>query len=277
VSESPSIPAAGAGIGTRATPVVLVTTDPRGIARVTLNRPERHNALDARSISELHRRLERLGADPAVRIVVLQGAGASFCAGADLDYMKSLAEADEHRNFAEALALAQLLETLATLPKPTVAKVNGNAFGGGVGLIACCDVAVGAESTRFALTEVRLGLVPATISPYVVAAIGERASRRLFLTGERLDASQARACGLLHECVRAEELDAAVERVCDDLLRGGPQAQREAKELLREVARGGEGEDLQRSTSARLARLRVSHEAQEGMSAFLEKRAPKWP
>jgi len=252
---------------------VSIDTDERGVARLTLDRPERHNAFDGTLIGAIHAAVDRLTHDPAVRAIVVTGAGKSFCAGADLGHMQVMSAASEEANYTDALALAQMLAALDACSKPLVARVNGDAFGGGVGLIACCDIAVGLADARFALSEVRLGLVPATISPFVIAAIGARATRALALTGERFDGARAQSLGLLHEVAGdLPQLDATLERVLADLLQGGPQAQREVKSLVREVAGAPCDAALQSSTSHRLARLRLSQEARERMSAFLARR-----
>lgn len=251
-------------------PPLEVRIDGDGVARLTLNRPQRHNAFDGALVAALHDAIGALDRDPAVRVVVVTGAGASFCAGADLGHMRAMADAGEAENFRDALALAEMLAALDACSKPLVARVNGDAFGGGIGLIACCDIAIGLAGARFALSEVRLGLVPATIAPYVMAAIGGRAMRRYALTGERFDGARAREIGLLHEAVAdTAALDAAVGRVVADLCLGGPQAQAEAKSLLREVAGAPRGGALGRSTSHRLARLRTSEEARARLQAFL--------
>ena len=259
-----------------AEPVIGCRVDERGVGIVTLNRPQVHNAFDDAVIAELTQRLSQLGADPAVRAVVLTGAGESFSAGGDLNWMRSMAGFSAAENEADALRLAQLLDTLDRLPKPTVARVNGGAFGGGVGLIACCDVAVGIETARFGLTEVRLGLAPATIAPYVVRAIGARQARRYFLTGERFDAREAQRIGLLHEVVAADALDGTVERLLDALLAGGPQALVACKQLVDDVSGHTDRDRLKRDTAALIARLRVSAEGQEGLHAFFERRPPAW-
>jgi len=244
--------------------------DGDGVARVTLNRPQRHNAFDGALVAALHEAVGALGRDPAVRVIVITGAGRSFCAGADLGHMRAMADAAEAGNFGDAFALAEMLAALDECGKPLVARVNGDAFGGGVGLIACCDIAVGLAGARFALSEVRLGLVPATIAPHVVAAIGARAMRRFALSGERFDGAQACRIGLLHEAVAdTAALDASIARITAELLRGGPQAQAEAKALLREVAGAPRDAALRRSTSHRLARLRVSEEARVRVRDFL--------
>ncbi|TBR39820.1 MULTISPECIES: enoyl-CoA hydratase-related protein [Dyella] len=251
----------------------------RGSVRtLTLDRAALHNAFDDSLIAELTEALESSGKDADVRAVVLTGDGASFSAGADLNWMRGMAKASEADNLADSLRLARLMRTLQYLPKPTIARVNGSAFGGGVGLIACCDIAVGVDSAKFGLTEVKLGLVPAVISPYVIAAIGLRQARRLFLTGELFDAATALRIGLLHQTVAADDLDQAVEGALALLAKAGPKAQAAAKQLALEVA----GTDLQRAetidrdNAALIARLRVSMEGQEGLGAFLDKRAPAW-
>lgn len=252
--------------------------DHAAVRYLTLNRPQLHNAFDDRLIAELTAALAEAGADPAVRAVVISGEGASFSAGADLQWMRGMAAASERANREDALRLATLMRTLQYLPKPTVARVNGAAYGGGVGLIACCDIAIGVSEARFGLTEVKLGLVPAVISPYVSAAIGLRQTRRLFLTGELIDAAQAQAIGLLHEVVPAEQLDQAVQRTLALLSKAGPQAQAEAKQLaLRSAgynAMDSAEEDAR--NAALIASLRVSAEGQEGLGAFLDKRRPAW-
>lgn len=257
---------------------VLRSVDARGVATLTLNRAEKHNAFDAETLAALGEHLRALEADRAVRAIVLTGAGGTFCSGADLGVMRALIDAGESENLTDALRLAELLAQLALCAKPTIARVNGNAFGGGVGLVACCDIAIASDTARFALTEVRLGLVPAAISPYVVAAIGARQASRYALTGEPLSADVACALGLVHEVAAADRLDARLKALLDELLKGGPEAQRECKELIREVAAtmGAPNEAQRRSTAQRLARLRVSEEAQEGMGAFLQKRPPRW-
>lgn len=257
---------------------VLLEVDERGVATLTLNRPAVHNAFDAALVSRLTELLVGLKSRPEVRVVVLTGAGRSFSAGADVNWMRSMADFDEEENFEDALHLADLMSLLNSMPLPTVARVNGHAYGGGVGLVACCDIAVASKEARFALTEVRLGLVPAVISPYLIAAIGERHARRLFLSGEAISAKLARRVGLAHVIARPEELDAAVEVQLGMLLRGGPNALRECKELVFTVEGGGISADdaLKRRTAQIIAQLRVAAEGQEGLAAFLEKRPPRW-
>ncbi|HZW17367.1 MAG TPA: enoyl-CoA hydratase-related protein [Luteimonas sp.] len=246
------------------------------VARLRLNRPALHNAFDAGLIAALVSALEGLAGDDGVRVVVLEGAGASFSAGADLNWMRGMAAASEQENRDDSLALARLMRALDELPKPTIARVHGAAFGGGVGLVACCDIAIGAEGVKFGLTESRLGLLPAVISPYVLAAIGPRHARRYFATAEIFDAAQAQRIGLLHEVVAADALDAAVDRQVSLLLKAGPVASAQAKSLVREVAGRRDRDAIDAANAALIARLRVSPEGQEGLSAFLDKRAPAW-
>lgn len=258
---------------------LLIDIDRRGVATVTLNRPEVHNAFDEVLIEELTGELEELQRDSAVRVIVLTGAGKSFSAGADLNWMQAMEDYSEHENREDAGRLALLMRRLDELKKPTVARVNGAALGGGVGLVACCDIAIAAKKAQFGLTEVRLGLVPAVISPYVVAAIGQRTARRLFLTGERFDAEKAHAMGLVHVLAGdAESLDQETESMIGLLLEGGPEAQASCKGLIRRTVSGqvGSGLDRDRFTATLMARLRASPEGREGISAFLEKRKPSW-
>lgn len=253
-------------------------TDHAGVRRIALNRPQVHNAFDDELIAELTAALEKAGAEASVRAVVLTGEGASFSAGADLNWMRGMASASEAANRDDSLRLAKLMRTLQYLPKPTVARVNGAAYGGGVGLVACCDIAIGVDSARFGLTEVKLGLVPAVISPYVINAIGLRHARRLFVTGELFDATTALQIGLLHQCVAADQLDDAVQASLHLLSKAGPLAQTEAKQLALRMAGAdeAEAERIDRENAALIARLRVSPEGQEGLGAFLGKRTPAW-
>jgi len=246
-----------------------------GIARVVLARPDVHNAFDDTLIAELTSTLESLDRDPDVRVVVLTGRGASFSAGADLGWMRRMAQASADDNRADALRLAKLMRTLDALSKPTIARVNGAAFGGGVGLVACCDIAIASETAKFALSEVKLGLVPAVISPYVIAAIGARQARRWFQSGEAFDVAVAQRIGLVHEAVHAESLEQAVQHQCDLLLKAGPIAVSEAKALARR-AQAIDADALDAENAELIARLRVSPEGQEGLGAFLDKRRPSW-
>lgn len=255
---------------------VTLTTDARGVATVTLNRPEKHNALDGNTMRELHETLLTVQSDAAVRLLVLTGAGASFCAGADIGHMRSMLAATEQQNIDDALLLARLLRLLDEFDRPIIARINGNVFGGGVGLVACADIAIAVDSAKFALTEVRLGIVPAAISPYVITAIGNRQARRLFLTAAPFDASEARDLGLVHFTCAADALDATVEAQADLVLRGGPEALRAAKKLVRRVSPLVERDALMEETARLLARLRISPEGKEGLTAFLERRKPNW-
>jgi methylglutaconyl-CoA hydratase len=248
------------------------------VAHIVLNRPQVHNAFDDKLISGLTMALLAAERDNTVRVVVLTGEGASFSAGADMNWMRDMARASESDNRADALRLAELMRTLQFLGKPTIARVNGAAYGGGVGLVACCDIAIGSDDAKFALSEVKLGLVPAVISPYVVAAIGMRQARRYFLTGEVFDAGCALRIGLLHETVPADELDAAVDRMIRLLGKGAPQAQSEARQLA--LRMGGmtplQAQHVDHENATLIARLRVSAEGQEGLTAFLDKRPAHW-
>ena len=249
-----------------------------GVATLALNRPETHNAFDAELIRQLTVALLDLDRDDRVRAVIVTGTGSTFSAGADLNWMRSMATASESANLEDSLQLAKLMRTLNYLSKPTIARVNGAAYGGGVGLIACCDIAIGIEATKFSLSEVKLGLVPAVISPYVISAIGLRHARRLFLSAEIFDSALALRIGLLHETVPYVQLDETIDKTLHWLLKGGPIAQRQAKELALRV--GGNtlasAEKLDQENAALIAKLRVSKEGQEGLNAFLEKRAAAW-
>jgi len=245
------------------------------VARVWMNRPEAHNAFDGLMVTELRKVLFDLRSVDAIRVIVLGGRGPSFCAGADLTWMKAMASFSRAENLTEAQALADLFFTVYESPKPVVARVHGAALGGGAGLVAACDIPVAALGTTFGFTEVRLGIIPAVISPYVVSKIGEGAARELFLTGERFEAVLAHEIGLVRAAVPEEDLDTVVEGRVKELLKAGPRAMAEAKALIREVA-WRRIEDVQRYTVERIADVRVSPEGQEGMRAFLEKRKPDW-
>jgi methylglutaconyl-CoA hydratase len=255
---------------------ILLNTDSRGVATLTLNRPEKHNALDAELVAALHAAFVRLRSDADVRVVVLTGAGKTFCSGADLEHMQRMVEAGEEENSRDALNLAACLRALSTLDKPVVARVQGNAFGGGIGLVCCADIAVAASHARFCLSEVRLGLAPAVIAPFVVASIGLRQMRRLMLTADTIEAPQALEIGLIHR--HALELDLAIEQEVDLLLKGGPVAQGTAKSLLRDLvdADAGLHDDHSGRHAAVLAQLRAGDEGREGLRAFMEKRKPDW-
>jgi methylglutaconyl-CoA hydratase len=245
------------------------------VARIWMNRPDLRNAFDGLMITELRKVLFDLRSVDAVRVVVLGGRGASFCAGADLQWMKAMAAFTREENLREAQALADLFFTVYESPKPIVARVHGAALGGGAGLVAACDIPVAALGTQFGFTEVRLGILPAVISPYVIGKIGEAAARELFLTGERFEAVRALEIGLIRAAVPEDDLDAAVEGRVKELLQAGPRAIAEAKALIREVA-FRRVEDVQRYTVERIAEIRTTAEGQEGMRAFLEKRKPYW-
>jgi methylglutaconyl-CoA hydratase len=247
-----------------------------GVALLTLARPEVHNAFDETLIAELTRALRAVGADASVRAVVLLGAGPSFCAGADLNWMRRMAGFSRAQNLADARTLSTMLSTLATLEKPTIARVHGAAFGGGVGLVACCDIAVAAQDATFSLSEARLGLIPAAISPYVVEAIGPRAARRFFLTAERFTAAEAYRLGLVHELVLAAEIDVRINEILGFLVSAGPRAQVEAKALVRAVAHRPIDAGVIADSARRIARVRASPEGREGVAAFLGKRRPAW-
>jgi len=246
------------------------------VAIVVLNRPAVHNAFNETLIAELTAVLRALDGDSAVRAVVLAGAGESFCAGADLNWMKKMAGFSRAQNLADAHALAAMLATLDTLTKPTIARVHGAIFGGGVGLVACCDIAIGTQDAVFAFSEARLGLIPATISPYVIEAIGVRAARRYFLTAERFSAAEAHRIGLVHEIAPATQLDATVEAIVAALLEGGSHAQARSKRLISEVADRPIEQPVIDLTARAIAEARASEEAREGLAAFFEKRKPKW-
>ncbi len=254
-------------------PLVIERTGP--IGRLTLARPEVHNAFDDRLIRVLTEALTGFEEDPSVRCIVLAASGKSFSAGADLNWMQRMASYDEAANLEDARALERLLRTLDELAKPTVARVQGAAMGGGAGLVAACDIAIASKEARFAFSEARLGLVPAVISPFVLRAIGPRMARRYFLTAETFDADTACRMGLVHEVVEASELDRRVERVLSHLLSCGPRAAAESKSLIRLVA-SLEGSVLGEATARTIARLRASDEGREGIRAFLEKRRPAW-
>ncbi|MEM9533140.1 MAG: enoyl-CoA hydratase-related protein [Pseudomonadota bacterium] len=257
---------------------MLAITEHAGAATITLNRPEIHNAFNAALINELGTAITELDQRDDVRVIVLAGAGRSFSAGADLNWMREMASAGEQENIDDALNLARLLRTLAFTATPTIARVHGAAYGGGVGLVACCDIALGVPEARFGLTEARLGLVPAVISPYVIAAVGARQAGKLFMTAEVFDGRRAAELNLLHTCVESDELDAAVAEQIGLLKKSGPQAIRAAKSLVGAVA--GRTPDAQHAldeaTAKLIASLRGSPEGREGVSAFLEKRPASW-
>ena len=241
-----------------------------------LDRPDIHNAFDDRLIADLTETLVAIGADGRVRALLLTGRGKSFSAGADLNWMRRSADYGEDENLKDARALAKLMSTLDRLPKPTIAKVNGAALGGGVGLVCCCDIAVAADHARFGTTEVKLGIMPSVIGPYVIRAIGARKARRIMLTGERFDATEALRLGLVHQVTPADALDQTVEAVIGELFGSGPEAVRATKALIRDLGGLPISADVIDETAKRIAALRATPEAKEGLGAFLEKRTPSW-
>ena len=255
---------------------LMVSETSPGVIRVTLNRPEMHNAFDDVLITNLEDEFRRLDDDRSVRVVVLAANGKSFLAGADLNWMKRMATQERSENVSDAIRLGILMNRIATLSKPVVGLVQGSAFGGGVGLVACCDIALASERANFCLSEVKLGLIPAVISPYVVEAIGARQARRYFVTAERFDAKQAHRLGLVHEVVPETELEAAGATMVEALLPNGSRAMSSAKDLIDAVAHRPINRAMMEDTARRIADARAGAEGREGVSAFLEKRRPSW-
>lgn len=247
-----------------------------GIATITLRRPDVHNAFDDRMISRLTLELLGLGRDPVIRVVVIAAEGKSFSAGADLNWMKRSVDFTPDENLEDAQALTGLMKTLHDLKKPTIAAVQGNAFGGGVGLIAACDIVVASEAAKFALTEVKLGIIPAAISPYLISAMGPRQAKRYMLTGEAMTAAEARHVGLVHEVVAQDQVGPRAQELAELLLRNAPRAMAEVKNLVGYVAGHPINETLVAQLAGHIARVRAGQEGQEGISAFLEKRKPAW-
>lgn len=248
----------------------------KGFATLWLDRPEKNNAFNAEMIRELVLAIDQLQANKNLRFLLLRGRGKHFCAGADLAWMQQSAQLDFNANLNDARELAELMYSFYHLKLPTLAVVQGAAFGGAVGLVACCDMAIGAHDALFSLSEVRIGLAPAVISPFVVKAMGERAARRYAMTGERFSGERARELGLLSETYAAAELDDALHGWLDNLMLNSPQAMRASKDLLREASSASVSPALRRYTENAIARIRVSPEGQEGLNAFLEKRKPRW-
>ena len=246
------------------------------VATLTLNKPEVHNAFDEGLIKDMIAALEDVAQDDSIRVLVLKGNGKSFCAGADLNWMRKMAAYSQEENYQDSRALDRLMHTLNTLPKPTIAWVHGSAYGGGVGLIACCDVVLAEKSAKFCLSEVKLGLIPAVISPYVVHKIGVSQARRYFLTGEVFTASQAQIMGLVHEIGPLEELDTLLNKWTQALLQGGPIAQTQAKKLISDICNKPLDQPLRNDLARRIASIRVSPEGQKGLSAFLNKEKVSW-
>lgn len=246
------------------------------VATVTLNRPELRNAFNEQAIAELALAFDELGRNELVRAIVLAANGPAFCAGADLNWMKKMAGYSHDENLADASRLADMLRTIYLCPKPTIAKVQGDCYAGGMGLVAACDIVVAADSVNFCLSEVKLGLIPATISPYVIKAMGEQAARRYFITAERFDAAAALRMGFAHEVVAMENLDTTVAGLLKSLVSNSPHAVVEAKKLVREVVGVPVTDALLRDTAERIAAIRASSEGREGVASFLEKRKPNW-
>ena len=255
---------------------VLLFIDKRGVATVTLNQPDIHNAFDDKLIIQLTDIFSSINQNQDIRVMVLASAGKSFSAGADLNWMRRMATYSYEQNLADANALAKMFYTLNNLNKPTIARVQGATFGGAVGLVACCDMAVASKLSRFCLSEVKLGLIPATISPYVIDAIGARLARRYFTTAEVFSARRARRIGLLSEAVVEEELDSTIENLIEHLLKNSPAAIQEAKQLIFDVQNKSVSDQLLAITSQKIAKIRVSEQGQEGLNAFLQKRRANW-
>ena len=247
-----------------------------GVSTVTLNRPEVRNAFNEEVIAELTAVFLELGRRPEVRCVVLAASGTAFCAGADLNWMKRMASYSRDENLDDASALARMLEVIYQCPKPTIAKVQGDVYAGGLGLVAACDIAIAADTAHYCVSEVRIGLIPATISPYLIRAMGARAAHRWFLTAERFGAAQATACSLVHEAVPAGDLDARVAALAHTLVQAGPEAIKACKTLLHDVAGQEMSDSLLQDTAERIADIRVTPEGREGIGAFLDKRKPNW-
>lgn len=255
---------------------IHLKTDPRGVSTVTLSRPELHNAINDDAADLLIATLETLAADDSVRIVVLTGDGISFSAGTDPEGMRRLAAASETELRRHDQLLSRLFSTLDALPKPTIAHVQGSAFSIGAGLVACCDIAISSSEALFSFSDVRLGGIPAVFAPYIIRAIGERAARRYFITGERFNAGKAKRLGLIHQVTEPDELDIAVHRQVEQLLLNGPQAMQEAKLLVHDLAKLSDAEASATLALNRSVRIRASAEGREGLLAFLEQRKPDW-
>lgn len=255
--------------------IVVTKMDGEAVLWITLNRPDIHNAFNSETILELTDVFDGVKRDNSVRVVVLTGEGKSFCAGADINWLREIVDYSFDQNLEESLQLAEVLFKIYTLPKPTIAMVNGAAIGGGTGFLSVCDIAVAAEEAKFGLSEVQIGLVPAAISPYVVRKIGESKAREYFLSGKRISAQKAAEIGLINEVVSKDNLKKRVEELIEQLLASGPEAIASCKELILNVPRMSL-EDVKEYTARMIANLRISEEGQEGMSAFLEKRKPRW-
>ncbi len=255
---------------------VQVSIDERGVATVLLDRPERHNAFDENMIAELTRSFESLAGNAKIKLMILRSNGKNFSAGADLDWMKRMANYSHEENLRDANLLAKMLHTLNYLPFPTIARVQGAAMGGGAGLVCCCDIAIASDRASFAFSEAKLGLIPATISPYVIQSIGAQAARRYFLTAERFDAHRALQLGMISECMDENGIDAEIEKLVQAILANSADAVTAAKQLVFDVENQEVNQGLIQMTSERIAEIRASEEGKEGLAAFLEKRKPAW-
>ena len=255
---------------------IQVSCDARKVWTIALNRPKVHNAFNEEMIQEISNALEMLGVEPSVRILILKGNGRSFCAGADLNWMQRAAQFSAEENRADAMKLGKMLHLLYTFPRPTIAVVQGSIFGGGVGLAASCDLAIAADNSVFSLSEVRLGLIPAVISPYVVSAIGGKAAKRYFLTGERFNAEAAVSLGIASCNCNLEQVESRLQHFIGELLQGGPEAQGKAKELIDNVQTREADSELIELTANAIAQIRTTKEAREGIAAFFERRKPDW-
>jgi len=255
---------------------VRLTTDFRGVATVTLSRPHTHNAFDGCMVDELTSAFETTMANPSARVMILAAEGKTFSAGADLAWMKRMGEYSYKENLQDAKNLAKMLKTLHEMPLPTIARIQGPAFGGALGLISCCDIAIAATKASFAFSEVKIGLIPATISPYIIDAMGSHAARRYFMTGEKLEAQQAVNLGLINEAVEETQLDNTIAQLINTLLENSPSAMHSAKQLVQDIGNRSINDELIKETCERIADIRRSNEGQEGLSAFLEKRKPHW-
>lgn len=255
---------------------LLHMIDTQGTAVVTLNRPEVHNAFDDDLIARMTTLFHELGSNDAVRLVLLTANGKSFSAGADLNWMRRMSDYSDEENYQDAMRLADMLRTLNDLPKPSIALVHGATFGGGVGLVSCCDIVLATPASSFSLSEVKLGIIPAVISPYVVSAIGARAARRYMLTAERFSAEEAHRIGLVHEVVGQDDLQQRAQEIAGTLRNNGPQALNECKALIRAVSRGVIDQSMIEDTARRISRVRASAEGKEGLGAFLQKRKASW-
>ena len=254
---------------------ILLSVDDSGVCSLILNRPEVHNAFNERMIEEITQALELAKNNDSVRILLVQGAGKSFSAGADIKWMRRMADYDESQNYEDACRLSTMMDSLYRFPKPTLARIHGSVFGGGVGLVACCDVAIASKNTIFSLSEVKIGLIPAVISPYVVEAIGTRNARRYFLSGERFGSIVAKRLGLIHEYCE-EDLSEIELSILNEFLQCAPGAQKVAKSLLQNVLSNDITPETQKVTAQMIAQVRASEEGREGTSAFIEKRPPSW-